>query len=132
QSFFNDELHQERIAIARGRPVENKTIGLRMNDPAFDLAKLAAGRGVTGYGPVATEGELERTLSQACSDGRAGASCVLVVLRPRRCGRSRMDELNQCKESRTIGRQQNRRKQWADDFSLGSSFQRACWPRVVR
>jgi len=79
QSFFNDELHQERIAIARGRPVENKTIGLRMNDPAFDLAKLAAGQGVTGYGPVATEGELERTLSQACTDVLAGATCVLDV-----------------------------------------------------
>src|SRR4030095_1039423 len=45
ESFFNDELHQERMARLRGRPVENRWIGLRMSDPAIDLAQLARGQG---------------------------------------------------------------------------------------
>ena len=32
RSYFNDEEHQERIAIQRSRPVENKTIGIRIED----------------------------------------------------------------------------------------------------
>jgi thiamine pyrophosphate-dependent acetolactate synthase large subunit-like protein len=79
QSFFNDELHQERIARERGRPVENKTVGLRMNEPAFDLAKLAEGQGVTGFGPVTSKTELEKTLSVACEQVAAGATCVVDV-----------------------------------------------------
>jgi thiamine pyrophosphate-dependent acetolactate synthase large subunit-like protein len=79
QSFFNDELHQERIARERGRPVENKTIGLRMNEPAFDLAKLAEGQGVTGFGPVTSKAELEKVLSVACEQVAAGATCVVDV-----------------------------------------------------
>ena len=31
RSFYNDELHQERMARARNRPVENKWIGQRMS-----------------------------------------------------------------------------------------------------
>jgi thiamine pyrophosphate-dependent acetolactate synthase large subunit-like protein len=52
QSFFNDELHQERVARLRGRPVENKHIGLRMSDPELDLAGLARNQGAQGIGPV--------------------------------------------------------------------------------
>ena len=33
RSFFNDEVHQERVAKTRGRPVENKWIGQRIDDP---------------------------------------------------------------------------------------------------
>ena len=33
RSFYNDELHQERMARMRNRPVENKWIGQRMSDP---------------------------------------------------------------------------------------------------
>ena len=54
ESFFNDELHQERIARIRGRPVENRSVGLRMSDPPNDLAMLARGQGAVGIGPVAT------------------------------------------------------------------------------
>ena len=38
RSFFNDEVHQERVAKTRGRPVENRWIGQRIDDPAPDLA----------------------------------------------------------------------------------------------
>ena len=34
RSFLNDELHQERVALARGRPPENRWIGQRLDEPA--------------------------------------------------------------------------------------------------
>src|SRR5215470_11346064 len=50
RSFYNDEVHQERVARARGRPVENKWIGQRIADP--DIAALARAQGAHGIGPI--------------------------------------------------------------------------------
>jgi thiamine pyrophosphate-dependent acetolactate synthase large subunit-like protein len=77
QSFFNDELHQERVARARGRPIENRHIGLRMSDPPFDLAKLAEGQGAIGFGPISDEASLADAMMQAIDKVRAGAVCVI-------------------------------------------------------
>ena len=52
RSFFNDEVHQERMAVNRGRPVENKWIGQRISDPDMDLAGLARAQGAQGFGPI--------------------------------------------------------------------------------
>ena len=52
RSFFNDELHQERVARARNRPVENRWIGQRIGDPEIDLARMAEAQGAMGFGPV--------------------------------------------------------------------------------
>jgi thiamine pyrophosphate-dependent acetolactate synthase large subunit-like protein len=79
ESFFNDELHQERIARVRGRPVENRSIGLRMSDPPNDLAMLARGQGATGFGPVRSVAELESSIVEAVRATRAGAVSVIDV-----------------------------------------------------
>ncbi|CAH1649629.1 conserved hypothetical protein [Hyphomicrobiales bacterium] len=47
RSNFNDEVHQEAVAKTRGRPVENRWVGQRIDDPAVDLAALAKAQGVT-------------------------------------------------------------------------------------
>ena len=52
RSFFNDEMHQERVAKERGRPVENKWIGQRISEPEIDLAMIARAQGAEGIGPV--------------------------------------------------------------------------------
>ena len=77
ESFFDDEVHQERMARMRNRPVENRWIGLRMSDPAMDLAELAHGQGAKGYGPVRTVDELSAALHRAVADVRAGAMAVI-------------------------------------------------------
>ena len=79
QSFFNDELHQERMARMRGRPIENRWVGLRMDDPPLDLAQLARGQGATGYGPVHDTAALQTALDSAIRDVDAGATCVIDV-----------------------------------------------------
>jgi thiamine pyrophosphate-dependent acetolactate synthase large subunit-like protein len=52
RSFFNDEVHQERVARQRNRPVENKWIGQRISDPPPDLGMMARGQGLKGIGPI--------------------------------------------------------------------------------
>jgi thiamine pyrophosphate-dependent acetolactate synthase large subunit-like protein len=77
ESFFNDELHQERMARLRNRPVENRWIGMRMSDPAMDLAALARAQGAKGYGPARTVDALSSALRQAIDDVRGGAVAVI-------------------------------------------------------
>src|SRR5262249_14871767 len=79
ESFFNDELHQERMATLRGRPVENRWIGLRMSNPAMDLAGLARDQGATGYGPIRTVDALREAIARGVDDVRAGSVAVLDV-----------------------------------------------------
>jgi thiamine pyrophosphate-dependent acetolactate synthase large subunit-like protein len=79
QSFFNDELHQERMARMRGRPVENRSIGLRMSEPPLDLATLARGQGAAGFGPAATLDELAAAITAAIAEVRAGKVAVVDV-----------------------------------------------------
>ena len=79
RSFFNDEIHQERVAIQRERPVENKSIGQHIGDPDIDIAAIARAQGATGMGPVERAGDLERILNEAIAAVRAGQTCVVDV-----------------------------------------------------
>jgi len=82
RSFFNDEVHQERVARMRARPVENKWIGQRIDDPDIDLAAMARAQGATGFGPVTRAGDLDAVLNQAIAaveDGRVGVVDVRVA-----------------------------------------------------
>src|SRR5262249_32153335 len=78
-SYLNDELHQERVAIARGRPVENRWIGQRIADLDPDLALLARGQGLAGLGPVEKPGALADVLAEAVGLVRQGRGCVVDV-----------------------------------------------------
>jgi len=77
ESFFNDELHQERMARVRGRPIENRWIGLRLSDPAPDLALLARGQGARGFGPARSAEALAEALREAIAAVRAGELAVV-------------------------------------------------------
>jgi acetolactate synthase I/II/III large subunit len=79
QSFFNDELHQERVARTRGRPIENRWIGLRMDGPRMNLATLADGQGAVGLGPVRTVADLKQAIATGVARVREGALCVIDV-----------------------------------------------------
>ena len=54
RTYGNDEAHQEAVAKTRGRPVENKVVGIRIDDPAPDFARIAQGFGVHAEGPIDT------------------------------------------------------------------------------
>jgi len=79
RSFYNDELHQERMARARNRPVENKWIGQRMSDPDVDLAAMGRAQGAVGFGPVTKPGDLAAVLEKAIAAVDAGHVAVVDV-----------------------------------------------------
>ncbi|WP_205589408.1 thiamine pyrophosphate-binding protein [Comamonas sp. lk] len=78
-SFFNDELHQERVARDRDRPVQNRWIGQRIGDPDPDLAALARGLGLQGFGPTTNPAMLDEILARAVAAVRAGSTVVVDV-----------------------------------------------------
>ncbi|MFV0493416.1 MAG: thiamine pyrophosphate-binding protein [Pseudorhodobacter sp.] len=79
QSFFNDEVHQERVARMRARKVENKWIGMRMTDPEIDIAGLAAAQGARGFGPVHSAADLVDVFEKAVAHVDAGGVAVVDV-----------------------------------------------------
>jgi thiamine pyrophosphate-dependent acetolactate synthase large subunit-like protein len=79
RSFYNDELHQERMARMRNRPVENKWIGQRMSEPEVDLAAMGRAQGAVGFGPVTKPGDLVSILEKAIAEVDAGKVAVVDV-----------------------------------------------------
>jgi len=79
RSFFNDELHQERVAKERSRPVENRWIGQRISGPDIDIAMMARAQGAEGIGPVAKTSELAPAIEKGIQAARNGAVCVVDV-----------------------------------------------------
>ena len=77
RSFFNDELHQERVAIARDRDVNNKGVGIRLDEPDVDLVGMATAQGCVGFGPIHTPDDLRQELILAVEQVKAGK--VVVV-----------------------------------------------------
>jgi thiamine pyrophosphate-dependent acetolactate synthase large subunit-like protein len=79
RSFYNDELHQERVAKQRGRPVENKWIGQRIAQPDIDLAAMARAQGAVAFGPLEKKEELGGMMKKALEVVASGKVCVLDV-----------------------------------------------------
>jgi thiamine pyrophosphate-dependent acetolactate synthase large subunit-like protein len=79
RSFFNDELHQERVARMRNRPVENRWVGQRISEPDIDIAAMASAQGAKGFGPVESIADLPAVLRQAIAAVDAGEVAVVDV-----------------------------------------------------
>ena len=84
RSYYNDEEHQERMARWRQRPVENKGIGIRIEDPAPDLAAIARALSVDGFGPITEPDQLGPALDKAIAIVGEGKPAVVdVIAQPR-------------------------------------------------
>ena len=77
RSYFNDEVHQERVAKQRSRPVENKWIGQRLSDPDVDLVAMAKAQGFTGEGPVRSAEELRRAFERGAAIVERGGCHII-------------------------------------------------------
>jgi acetolactate synthase I/II/III large subunit len=83
RTYGNDEEHQEVVAKARGRPVENKVVGIRIDDPAPDFARIAQGFGVHAEGPIETVDALAPALARALRVVKEGRPALVdVITRP--------------------------------------------------
>jgi thiamine pyrophosphate-dependent acetolactate synthase large subunit-like protein len=79
RSFYNDELHQERVARMRDRPIENKWIGQRMSEPDIDIAAMGRAQGALGIGPITSVADLAPALENAIAAVDAGGVAVVDV-----------------------------------------------------
>ena len=80
RSYFNDEEHQERVALQRNRPVENKTIGIRIEDPNVDFGAMARTYGCWGAGPITEPKDLTKTLREAVKVVKTGKPALVDVV----------------------------------------------------
>ena len=80
RSYYNDEEHQERVAEVRGRPVENKTIGIRIEEPEVDFGAMARTYGCWGAGPITEPKDLIKTLREAVKVVKEGKPALVDVV----------------------------------------------------
>ncbi len=64
RSYYNDEMHQERVAQMRSRPPQNRWIGQRIDDPRVDLVAMARAQGFDSEDPVSTAEALADALKR--------------------------------------------------------------------
>jgi thiamine pyrophosphate-dependent acetolactate synthase large subunit-like protein len=81
-SFYNDVVHQERIAGQRQRPARNSWIGQAVSDPDPDLPAFARSLGFRAADQVRDRAALSAALAEAIAAARAG-HCVLADVRVR-------------------------------------------------
>ena len=67
RSYFNDELHQERVAVMRNRPPQNRWIGQQIANPHVDLVAMARAQGFDSEAPVTTSDGLMKALKKGAA-----------------------------------------------------------------
>ena len=64
RSYYNDEMHQERVAQMRNRPTQNRWIGQQIDQPRVDLVAMARAQGFDSEPPVSTSEALAKALKK--------------------------------------------------------------------
>src|SRR5262249_16794038 len=77
RSYYNDEMHQERVAQMRNRPAQNRWIGQRIDDPRVDLVAMARAQGFDSEDPVSTIEALGQALKIGAEILREGGRYVI-------------------------------------------------------
>ncbi len=86
RTYYNSERHQEVTAKKRERPVKNKGIGTRIENPPVDYASLARSFGLYGAGPIENPNDLRSALEEAIRvvKDKKQLALVDVVTKPER------------------------------------------------
>ena len=85
RAYGKDRLHQATVARTRGRGLDDVGVGIDIDDPPVDLARLATAQGVEGLGPVTGPDDLGPTLERALravDEGRPVLVDVVVGRQP--------------------------------------------------
>ncbi len=65
RTYYNDEEHQAKVAIERGRPPENKGIGMRIESPPVYFETLAKSFSIASEGPIEDPAKIQPAISRA-------------------------------------------------------------------
>lgn len=76
--YGNDVVHQERIALERGRPVERKWIGQRLDEPRIDIAAIARAQGFEHAVRTAPK-DIATALAAAAAHAVAGRPALVEI-----------------------------------------------------
>jgi acetolactate synthase-1/2/3 large subunit len=83
-AYHMETQHIARVALRRGRGIENSQIGTMLEDPNIDYAKIAQGLGLHGEGPITDPKDLGPALRRAIATVQAGEPALVdVVVQPR-------------------------------------------------
>lgn len=78
KGYWNDWEHQINISKVRGRTTETAHIGVELNHPAVDFAKLAQSMGCWGEGPLEDPDQIGESLRRALSFVKEKRQLALV------------------------------------------------------
>jgi thiamine pyrophosphate-dependent acetolactate synthase large subunit-like protein len=78
-SFYNDVVHQERVAAQRQRPATNSWIGQAIADPEPDLPAMARSLGLQAPDQVRDRAHLPAALTEAVTAARSGRPVLLDI-----------------------------------------------------
>ncbi len=79
RSFYNDEVHQETVAVERGRPPENRHIGIAMTGPEIDISSIARGFGAWSPGLLTSAEAIAGAVGEALDIVARGGTAVLEI-----------------------------------------------------
>jgi len=80
RTYGNDLGHQAMMARTRGRPEENKTVGIDINDPVVDFVGMARSFGAWAEGPIERAEDLRPAFERAKREVLENGSVALVDL----------------------------------------------------
>ncbi len=81
RSYFNDEAHQERVAVIRDRPPQNKWVGQRLDQPPVDIIALAVAQGFEGNEPITDADQLLAEMERGEKVVKAGGRYIIDARR---------------------------------------------------
>lgn len=79
RSFYNDEVHQDTVARQRGRPPENRHVGIAMTGPDIDISAISRGFGCWSPGLLSSPEAIVSAVGEGLRVVDAGGVAVLEI-----------------------------------------------------
>jgi thiamine pyrophosphate-dependent acetolactate synthase large subunit-like protein len=77
-------MHVQRMANRHNRGIRNTPIGITIDNPNIDYAKIAMGYGALGIGPIEDPNDLPEAFRKGIAAVKAGQPALIdVVTQPR-------------------------------------------------
>jgi len=84
RAYHEEVMHVQRMSSRRSRGPDSVSVGLMLDNPAIDFAKLAQGLGVSAQGPISNPADLGPAIRRAIEVVKRGEPALVdVILQPR-------------------------------------------------
>ena len=84
RAYHEEVMHVQRMSSRRNRGPDSVNVGLTLDNPAIDFAKLAQGLGVSAQGPISNPADLGPAIKRAIEVVKRGEPALVdVIMQPR-------------------------------------------------